>query len=165
MSLNATATTSTTITIQWGAVPCMDQNSEITGYKVRYGPVGSSQRATDAVTGSASTGGMYTLTGLIPFTNYSIEVAAVNSNGDIGPFTLPVVDSTVHIESCKLNCFTVIYSSYYYIGNGNKVYRPIVVAVYCASSVAIKITFLSHLEVIISKEAFLVVLAIIVLHA
>ena len=87
--VNGTATTSTTITIQWGAVPCMDQNSEITGYKVRYGPVGSSQRATDAVSVSGSTGGMYTLTGLIPFTNYSTEVAAVNTNGDTGPFSLP----------------------------------------------------------------------------
>ena len=61
----------------------------ITGYKVRYGPVGSSQRYINAVTGSASTGGMYTLTGLIPFINYSIEVAAVNTNGDTGPFSLP----------------------------------------------------------------------------
>ena len=116
MWLNATDITSTTITIQWGAVPCMDQNSEITGYKVRYGPVGSSQRATDAVSGSASTGGTYTPTGLIPFTNYSIEVAAVNSNGDIGPYTLPGVHSTVHIQSCKLNCSVAsLYSSY--IGN------------------------------------------------
>ena len=72
----------------------MDQNSKITGYKVNYGPVGSSQRATDAVSGSASTGGMYTLTGLIPFTNYSIEVAAVNNNGDTGPFTHPYFAET-----------------------------------------------------------------------
>ena len=99
--LNSTATTSTTITIQWGAVPCMDQNSEITGYKVRYGPVGSSQRATDAVGGSASSGGMYTLTGLIPFTNYSIEVAAVNSNGDTGPYTHPILTATTNITSCR----------------------------------------------------------------
>ena len=104
MWLNATDITSTTITIQWGAVPCMDRNSEITGYKVRYGPVGSSQRATDAVTGRASTGGMYTLTGLIPSTNYFIHVAAINRIGDTGPYTLPVVASTVQIESCKLNC-------------------------------------------------------------
>ena len=73
----------------------MDQNSEITGYKIRYGPVGSSQRATDAVGGSASTGGTYTLTGLLPFTNYSIKVVAVNSNGDTGPLSPPYFAETL----------------------------------------------------------------------
>ena len=99
--MNSTATTSTTITIQWGAVPCIDRNSEITGYKVQYGPVDSSDRTIDAVTGSASTGGMYTLIGLIPLTDYSIEVAAVNSNGDVGPFTPTITTATTSITSCK----------------------------------------------------------------
>ena len=94
--MNSGEISSTSITVQWGAVPCMDQNSEITGYKIRYGPVGSSQRTqTNVVTGSASTGGMYTLSGLIPFTNYSIEVTAVNSNGDTGPFTPPYFVETL----------------------------------------------------------------------
>ena len=104
--VNSTATTSTTITVQWGAVPCMDQNSEITGYRVDYGPVDSSHKTTDTVTGSASAGGMYTVIGLIPFTNYSIKVAAVNSNGDVGPFTLTIITTTTSISSCK--CSTSI---------------------------------------------------------
>ena len=79
----------------------MDQNSEITGYKVRYGPVGSSQRATITVGGSASSGGIDTLTGLIPFTDYSIEVAAVDSNGDTGPFSHPILKATTNITSCR----------------------------------------------------------------
>ena len=99
--MNSTATTSTTITVQWGAVPCIDQNSEITGYKVQYGPDDSSNRTIDAVTGSASTGGEYTLIGLIPLTSYSIEVAAVNSSGDVGPFTGTIVTATTPISSCK----------------------------------------------------------------
>ena len=73
----------------------MDQNSEITGYKIRYGPVGSSQRIIGPVGGSASTGGMYTLTGLLAFTNYSIQVAAVNSNSDTGPFTYSIFVETL----------------------------------------------------------------------
>ena len=101
MWINVIAITPTTITIQWGAISCIQQNSEITGYKVRYGPVGSSQRATETVTGSASTGGMYTLTGLLTFTNYSIELAAVDSNGDIGHFTHPIINATTAIISCK----------------------------------------------------------------
>ena len=99
--MNSTTTTSTTITIQWGAVPCIDRNSEITGYKVQYGPVDSSDRTTDAVTGSVSTGGVYTMIGLVPLTDYSIEVAAVNSNGDVGPFTPTIITTTTPIRSCK----------------------------------------------------------------
>ena len=30
-----------------------------------------------------------TLTGLTPFTNYSIEVAAVNEEGDVGVYSMP----------------------------------------------------------------------------
>ena len=93
--INSGEITSTSITVQWGAVPCVNQNSYIVGYKICYGPVGSSHSTTITATGSASTGGMYTLSELIPFTNYSIEVTAVNSNGDEGPFTLPYFAETL----------------------------------------------------------------------
>ena len=33
------------------------------------------------------TGAQVSLTGLTPFTNYSIQVAAVNDQGDIGPYS------------------------------------------------------------------------------
>ena len=79
----------------------MDQNSEISGYRVQYGPVDSSHKTTDTVTGSASTGGMHTVIGLIPSTNYSIKVAAVNSDGDSGPFTPSSITATTSISSCK----------------------------------------------------------------
>ena len=78
----------------------MDQNSEITGYRVQYGPVDSSHKTTDTVPGSASAGGMYAVIGLIPSTNYSIKVAAVNRSGDVGPFT-SIITATTSITSCK----------------------------------------------------------------
>ena len=34
------------------------------------------------------------LTGLIPFTNYSIEVAPVNNQSQVGPYSDPVVTQT-----------------------------------------------------------------------
>ena len=79
----------------------MDQNSEITGYNIQYGLVDSSHKTTDTVTGSASAGGIYTVIGLIPSTNYSIEVAAVNRDGDSGPFTPSIIIGTTSIRTCK----------------------------------------------------------------
>ena len=35
-----------------------------------------------------------TLTGLIPYTTYSIQVAVVNVQGDVGPYSTPVVAET-----------------------------------------------------------------------
>ena len=34
------------------------------------------------------------LTGLIPLSNYSISAAAVNQNGDVGPYSDPVTERT-----------------------------------------------------------------------
>ena len=79
----------------------MDQNSEISAYKVQYGPVDSNHKTTNTVTGSASAGGMHTMIGLIPSTNYSIKVTAVNRDGDSGPFTPSIITATTSITSCK----------------------------------------------------------------
>ena len=89
----------------------MDQNSEITGYNIQYGPVDSVHKTTDTVTGSASAGEMHTVIGLIPSTNYSIEVAAVNSDGDVGPFTPSIISTTTSIRTCKsvlIHCINII---------------------------------------------------------
>ena len=69
-----TGVTSTTITVQWGSVPCIHQNGDITGYSVRYGSEAVN------VTGDSS-GGTYTIPDLIPSTNYPIQVAAINGAG------------------------------------------------------------------------------------
>ena len=82
---------STTISVQWDEVPCLQQNSDITGYIVRYEPVSGDQPSSELITG---TDRMASLTDLLPFTNYSIEVAAVNSNDSMGLFSTTITGHT-----------------------------------------------------------------------
>ena len=79
MSLGSTTST---ITVQWGAVDCIHRNGDITGYSVRYGVQGSAEgdRTVKMATGDSS-GGMYTISGLSAATVYTVEVAAVTSVG------------------------------------------------------------------------------------
>ena len=81
---------------------CIDRNSEISGYTVLYGPVGGT-----AVNASVSGTNhqIYTAVGLTPSTNYSIEVAAVNSDGGVGPFSSPIFARTPDLDS---ECATLI---------------------------------------------------------
>ena len=78
--------TSTSITIQWDQVPCIEQNSEITGYIVRYSnSTGETQMA--AVQNSQ----MLKASGLTPNTAYSFQVAAVNSDDEVGIFSCQIM--------------------------------------------------------------------------
>ena len=84
---------STTITVQWGEVPCIYQNGEITGYSVQYEVVGSNHTGSKMVPGDSS-GGMEMISGLNKLTVYTVQVAAVNSAGtgeysDPLPFETP----------------------------------------------------------------------------
>ena len=81
-SVSVSAVTSSSITVQWGAVDCIHRNGDITGYSVRYGEVGSAEgdRSVEMVSGDSS-GGMYDISGLSAAARYTIEVAAVNSAG------------------------------------------------------------------------------------
>ena len=78
--MNATVESSTSITVQWGEVPCIHQNGEITGYSVQYGVEGSSGPQSEMVSGDSS-GGTDTISGLTRRTMYTVQVAAVNSAG------------------------------------------------------------------------------------
>ena len=68
---------STSITVQWGSVPCIHQNGAITGYSVQYGVMGSGNTENMTVNGASTT--QTTISGLNPSTTYSIRVAAVNN--------------------------------------------------------------------------------------
>ena len=85
---------------------CIDRNSEISGYTVRYGAVGGT-----AVNASVSGTNhrTYTAVRLSPSTNYSIEVAAVNSDGGVGPFSSPIFVRTPDLTSKFIlsNCAAV----------------------------------------------------------
>ena len=61
------------------------------GYAVRYGRESDSERTTVLVPGSSTA---FTVSNLEPGTRYSIAVAAVNSNGDMGEFSDRVVETT-----------------------------------------------------------------------
>ena len=84
-SVRESGVTSSAITVQWGEVNCTDRNGNITGYSVQYGVQGSGSTQTRDVSGTEAT-----ISSLMPSTNYSIQVAAVNSAG-IGVYSDPPV--------------------------------------------------------------------------
>jgi len=65
------------------------RNGNMTGYVIRYTRVGSGVSQNITVDGEG--GGLRTsvISGVMAYTNYSVEVAAVNVNGT-GPFSDPV---------------------------------------------------------------------------
>ena len=81
LSVTTSTPSSSTISVQWGSVPCIHQNGDITGYSVQYEVMGSGNTQIEMISGDSSGGRMTTISGLTPSTTYSIEVAAVNSAG------------------------------------------------------------------------------------
>ena len=77
--------TSSSITVQWGAVDCIHQNGKITGYSLRYWAQQCTCN-THTVNVSGGTAMAFTLTGLPNSTTYSIDVAAINNAG-IGKYS------------------------------------------------------------------------------
>jgi len=64
------------------------RNGDVTGYVIRYTRVGGGVSQMIIVNGSSAGLRTSVITGLVAFTNYSVEVAAVNVNGT-GPFSDP----------------------------------------------------------------------------
>ena len=87
---------STVITVQWDSLdPCRHANGRIVLYRVQYtkvagGVVQSKDEAGDWDVVNAVT----SLTGLTPFTAYSIQLAAVNEEGEVGVYSDPLVRQT-----------------------------------------------------------------------
>ena len=95
-----TDVTSSTITVQWGSVPCIHQNGVITGYSVQYRVVGSGNTHTMSVDGCTTT--ETTIGSLMSSTTYSIQVAAVNSEGT-GVYSDPEMRETFPSRPVVLN--------------------------------------------------------------
>ena len=89
--MHAPDVSSSSITVHWGAIDCIYQNGDITGYSVRYGVEGSGSMKTLNVSGGSAT--EVTISGLKNATTYVIEVAAVNSAG-IGEYSTPLTVET-----------------------------------------------------------------------
>ena len=70
--------------MQWGTVLCPDQRGPITGYRLRY------SNGFSIVDTAGEGSRQHVLTGLTPFTSYSVQVAAVNDGGT-GPYSDPAL--------------------------------------------------------------------------
>ena len=79
------------LSISWDPPPEIDQNGPITGYVIRYSRVGSNVTMDEIVT----SGSTYTITKVLPFVNYSVDIAAMNVNGT-GPYSDPVIELSGH---------------------------------------------------------------------
>ena len=103
-NVRATAESSTVISVQWdGLTPCRLVNGLIVKYRVQYTaqPDGMTQSIDQTAAGDYKTGAETSLSGLTPFTNYSIQVAAVNEDGDTGIYSHPITVQTP--EDSKIN--------------------------------------------------------------
>ena len=67
---------SVSMIVSWGEVPCNGRNGPITGYYLTYTNITSNTSYTVNITGGYNT--MYTLTGLIPYTNYTVSIIPYN---------------------------------------------------------------------------------------
>ena len=99
------------ITIAWDAVNCTERNSNITGYVVRYTPPSTSGNDSVMVAGTGGAGGMVTIDGLAPSTQYSIQVAAVNSNGDVGVFSTALSVQTATVTSKSISAIQPLFKN------------------------------------------------------
>lgn len=95
-SVRAWPVNSTTIRVQWdGLTPCTQVNGHIVSYRVEYRGRNSGERGNKDQPGEWDVKGAETLvTGLSPYTNYSIRVAAVNQQRDVGLYSNPIVVQT-----------------------------------------------------------------------
>ena len=101
--VRAEAQSSTEIFVQWsGLSNCRLVNGHIIGYRVQYETCWMAKTRLYTLGDSQDwmIGGEVTLTGLSPSTNYSISVAAVNENGDVG---LPSEHVMTTTHQCMLN--------------------------------------------------------------
>ena len=97
-SVMMSSVTSSSITVQWGRVSCIDRSSEITGYTVRYGQTGSTTTVMESVSGTSDSDRMFTASGLIPRTSYTFEVAAVSTSNGTGSFSTGISVETTVLE-------------------------------------------------------------------
>ena len=111
--VRAEAESPTEISVQWsGLSNCRMVNGRITQYRVQYETC-STTETRDYTLGDSenwNSGGRVTLTGLSPFTNYSISVAAVNENEDVGLYSDPLTVLTLQASRLYITCTIICVS-------------------------------------------------------
>ena len=71
--------------IWWENVSCTELNSDLLGYTIHYSSDSEGDHwNTINMVESIKT---YKITGLTPYTNYSINATAMNTLGDLGPYS------------------------------------------------------------------------------
>ena len=104
--------TSYSIIVQWGPVDCIHRNGHITGYSLQYIELGTGTTRTKSIVKSSATNDTFNVSAS---TNYSIQVAAVNSNGT-GVYSHPITVKTHESKTTFSIADFVNYSSYVYVG-------------------------------------------------
>ena len=121
--VTATALSSTILLVQWSTIAiCEYVNGPIYKYIVQYtsqpnGTLQIKDKTTDKRSHSqqwVSRGMNISLTELTPHTNYSIQIAALNTQGNVGPYSAPIIGQTD--EDSKLgNRKNIIWFSYCFL--------------------------------------------------
>ena len=90
---------STVISVQWdGLTDCRHVNGHIVKYRVQYTSESSGVVESKDEDGEWNvTGAETSLTGLTPYTNYTIRVAAVNEMGHVGLYSTPITLWTTYL--------------------------------------------------------------------
>ena len=92
-SITQTAAASTSVTVQWEEVPCLDRNGEITDYQV----VTTNSQGMAVGTANVDVAARQaTISGLTLSTQYTVSVAAVNGAGT-GPIRIISIETTGEI--------------------------------------------------------------------
>jgi len=90
--------------VSWQPPPEADHNGVITGYVIQYTRVGTS----DTMSVTITSGTTHTISGLVAFVEYSVEVAAMTVNGT-GPFSNAIVQVSGQDSELTFVLLTKIY--------------------------------------------------------
>ena len=101
VGLTNTSVERRSLSVVWGTVPCPHQRGPITGYRLRY------SNGTSIVNTTGEGSRQHVLTGLTPFTNYSVQVAAVNDGGT-GSYSTPLTVKTLQDGECMYSASNAI---------------------------------------------------------
>ena len=100
--------TSTSITVVWEDIGCIDRNGRITSYDVMYGVLGKTMMMRSGISERS-----FTADDIRPFTNYTFQVRGVNSV-DSGPYSNLIIITTaeagnlIHHVSMYVYCVSIL---------------------------------------------------------
>jgi len=90
----AMAIGSSSIFVQWDRIGCIERNSEITGYTIRYAPSGGVP-SDMTILGTTRSNRTFTITELNVSTDYTVMVAADTRDVTTEPFSNPISVKTL----------------------------------------------------------------------